>query len=155
MYLHCKYHLYQFCHAYFYDSNQGTFTVFLMQGIIRHISRRSGTIMRGGAIQSVRPFFQKGWSQPWISSSCRLISHTNERIHAEHIPIYKKISAFVKGTAFTFGGLTLAGFMGYPVDSRDSKSLRDLRSQLEAIRKQYPSVRSFPVFFRADYFFYL
>ena len=117
-----------------------------MQGIIRHISRRSGAIMKGGVAQSVRSFFQKGWSQPWISSSCRSISHSSEHIHAERIPIYKKIATFVKGTTFTFGGLTLAGFMGYPVDSRDSKNLRDLRSQLEAIRKQYPSVRSFPVY---------
>ena len=37
--------------------------------------------------------------------------------------------------------------MGYVNDPRDVKDMRELKARLEAIRKNYPSVRSFPVLF--------
>lgn len=56
-----------------------------------------------------------------------------------------RAGAFFGGTVATLGGLAFAGLFGYPSDPRSSKDMRELRSRLEAIRKNYPNMRSFPV----------
>ena len=118
---------------------------FPMQGVFLQLSRKSRSLLNGRAVRSVRPLLQQGIHRPSLSNTCRFISHASGQKAAEVRPVYEKMCAFLKGAAFSLGGLTLAGFMGYSSDPRDSQNMRDLRSQLDRIRKNYPSVRSFPV----------
>lgn len=118
-----------------------------MQRFVSGLTRNIGAITKGNAF---RPILQKGF--PRVSSlSCRCFSVSRGTNEAETVIkeiINKgKTKAFFKGASFTLGGLTLAGFMGYVNDPRDVKDMRELKARLEAIRKNYPSVRSFPVLF--------
>ena len=133
-------------HAYGYKSDHTPISHFFsMQGVFLQLSRKSQSLLNGRVVKSVRPLFQQGILRSSLSNTCRFISHASGQKAEEVKPMYEKMCAFLKGAAFSLGGLTLAGFMGYSSDPRDSQTMRDLRSQLDKIRKNYPSVRSFPV----------
>ena len=120
-------------------------TITLMQRFISGVTRSVGATVRGNMF---RPVFQKGFSRASsLSYRTFAISRAaNEaKIAVKEISNKGKARAFFKGASFTLGGLTFAGFMGYVNDPRDVKEMRELKGRLEAIRKNYPSVRSFPV----------
>lgn len=56
-----------------------------------------------------------------------------------------RFTIFTKSTAFSFGTLLCAGFWGYANNPKDSKDMKELKSKMEAIRKNYPNIRHFPV----------
>lgn len=56
-------------------------------------------------------------------------------------------SAFAKGATFSFGTLLCAGFLGYGSNPKDTKDMKELKNKMEAIRKNYPNIRNFPVLF--------
>ena len=116
-----------------------------MQRFITGITRGVGATVHGNVF---RPVFQKGFSRA-ASLSCRAFAISraaNEaKVAVKEISNKGRARAFFKGASFTLGGLTFAGFMGYVNDPRDAKEMRELKGRLEAIRKNYPSVRSFPV----------
>ena len=56
-----------------------------------------------------------------------------------------RFRVFSKSTAFSFGTLLCAGFWGYASNPKDSKDMKELKAKMEAIRKNYPSIRNFPV----------
>ena len=116
-----------------------------MQRFITGITRGVGATVHGNVF---RPVFQKGFSRA-ASLSCRTFAISraaNEaKVAVKEISNKGRARAFFKGASFTLGGLTFAGFMGYVNDPRDAKEMRELKGRLEAIRKNYPSVRSFPV----------
>lgn len=56
-------------------------------------------------------------------------------------------SAFAKGATFSFGTLLCAGFLGYGNNPKDTKDMKELKNKMEAIRKNYPNIRNFPVIY--------
>lgn len=57
-----------------------------------------------------------------------------------------RFSVFTKSSAFSFGTLLCAGFLGYGSSPKDTKDMKELKSKMESIRKNYPNIRSFPVY---------
>ena len=57
-----------------------------------------------------------------------------------------RFSVFTKSSALSFGTLLCAGFLGYGSNPKDTKDMKELKSKMEAIRKNYPNIRSFPVY---------
>ena len=116
-----------------------------MQRFISGISRGVSATIHGNVFG---PVAKKGCSRT-SSLSCRTFAISRAtngaKVAVKEVSNKGKAMAFCKGASFTLGGLTFAGFMGYVNDPRDVKEMRELKGRLEAIRKNYPNVRPFPV----------
>lgn len=74
------------------------------------------------------------------SSTSQGASHTVHQILQN-----PRFAVFSKTTAFSFGTLLCAGLWGYATNPKDTKDMKELKAKMEAIRKNYPNIRNFPV----------
>lgn len=113
-----------------------------MYRFVRGLSKAVDSVSRGRVVKTVEPILRKEVSRP----SVRFFATSSRKLETIATSGRKgRAGAFFGGTAVTLGGLAFAGLFGYPSDPRSSKDMRELRSRLEAIRKNYPNIRSFPV----------
>ena len=128
---------------YFIHSLPNSITLFYsMYRIVRGLSKVVDSVPKTRAVKTMEPILRKEVSLP----SVRFFATSSKKLETIVASSRKgRAGAFFGGTAVTLGGLAFAGLFGYPSDPRSSKDMRELRSRMEAIRKNYPNMRSFPV----------
>ena len=128
---------------YFILSLPNSITLFYsMYRIVRGLSKVVDSVPKTRAVKTMEPILRKEVSLP----SVRFFATSSKKLETIVASSRKgRAGAFFGGTAVTLGGLAFAGLFGYPSDPRSSKDMRELRSRMEAIRKNYPNMRSFPV----------
>jgi len=106
-----------------------------MYRIVRGLSKVVDSVPKTRAVKTMEPILRKEVSLP----SVRFFATSSKKLETI-------VASSRKGRAGAFfGGTAVTGLFGYPSDPRSSKDMRELRSRMEAIRKNYPNMRSFPV----------
>ena len=109
-----------------------------LQGL-RTASKVEGvrSVVRSGS-RRMEPLFVRSFS---TGSASRF-----ERAEATFRSKYFRLLSFTSGLGLSLGGISYAGLMGFGSSSSNSKDISKLKSELEAIRKKYPTILTSPVF---------